>query len=130
MRIKKIIFEDDSEESIKDYKTREQSKDIWEYQRQFFKFDKEIIEHIDEDVISDYAEYNLSMVDEDSILERSLYDFTDKEVREYCKKNNLLELGELADIVNNHVSKMILDDMIGLFRKYNLIELSEKIQQL
>jgi hypothetical protein len=127
MRIIKITFEDGSEESIEDFKTREQCKDAWEYRSQFDKFDKDIIEHIDEDAIEHYAEWNLSMVKEDDVEEKELSDFSDREILQYCKESGIIDS---LNMVNNPIAESILEDMLNLFKKYSLVELSEKIQSL
>lgn len=92
----KVIFDDDTELSIKEIKPLEKSDDKHEnyrlrnsYNRQFTDFEKEILEEIDEDVIRDYAEWNLDLVSEDDIDEKAINDFTDEEILEEINDRKL-----------------------------------------
>lgn len=76
-KIKKVIFDDDTELEIKGLKPRSEFNKKWEYENQFNSFEQDLLEYFENDSIVRYAEWNLDMVNEDDCecdCDHSVYD--------------------------------------------------------
>ncbi len=131
--IAKIIFDDESELTVgkiqplgdidKDdvysiYKLRRK------YNSQFKEFHKNILEHIDSDLIEDYAEWNLNMVAEGDLEEKDIDDFSDVEILEEAKSRRLF--GENTSII----SERFFDRFGKIMIKENAIKLDSLLTEL
>jgi hypothetical protein len=132
-RIVKVILEDGEVLEIENFKTKAQvveefgeKEAWWRYRRQFKDFEEDLLEyHIDDDVSKDWAINKFDLIDEDDVEEKEVDDFTTKELMD-----ELADRGFYIANINNPIAQDILKDMIKLFNKYSLVELSDKVSQL
>lgn len=144
-KIIKVIYSDETEDSVKDLKTIEEiqkefnyDKD-WKtynhYERQFQDIEKSILWNIDDDVVSEYAKDYLDLKDEDEndcdCDETDISDFEDSELIAELSSRNLFgftnvsivsidlftRFSRVITIGNNAELETIISD---LEKKYNL----------
>lgn len=79
-KIKKVIFDDDTELELEGLKPISDFKSSYGYRNQFRDFEDDLLEYIDDDRIEHYAEFSLDMVKEDDCEceEKTIDEFTDK----------------------------------------------------
>lgn len=79
-KIKKVIFDDDTELELEGLKPISDFKSSYGYRNQFRDFEDDLLEYIDNDRIEHYAEFSLDMVKEDDCEceEKTIDEFTDK----------------------------------------------------
>jgi len=127
-KIIKVIFDNDetlevgeiipiSQEDYKDWKKR----NIWE--RQFTKFETEILENLDEDSIRDYAKDSLDLIDEDD------YDCKNDD----CDCDDISEVSDLELIkeVYSRITKQRSADIITtdlFFRFTKVLQFADKFE--
>lgn len=98
MKIVKVIFDDGTEISpekeIKPIREAKEGESKWlvlrEYERQFLRFEDEILEKLDQDNLEDYATSNFELTKEDDIEEKDISDFRDEEIMEEVRGRKLL----------------------------------------
>ena len=144
-KIIKVIYTDDTEDSVKDLKTIEDiqkefnyDKD-WKtynhYERQFKDIEESILWNIDDDVVSEYAKDYLDLKDQDEndcdCEETDISDFEDAELMAEMSSRNLLGFNNVSIVSidlftrfsriitfgNNAELESIITD---LEKKYNL----------
>ena len=106
-KIKKVIFDDDTELELEGLKPISDFKSSYGYRNQFRDFEDDLLEYIDDDRIEHYAEFSLDMVKEDDCEceEKTIDEFTDKIViREAFYRLNA-----------NWSSDIVSDDLLNRF---------------
>lgn len=143
--IVKIVYDDETEVSVKDFKTLEQIKkdyvydEEWRYvrhyERQFTEIVNSILEGLDDDLVKKYAKDNLDLKDENEndcdCEDKGVSDFEDNELMAELSSRNLFgytniniisidqftRLSRLITVADNRELEMIISD---LEKKYNL----------
>jgi len=130
-KVIKAILDNGEVLEVENYKTyqeiKEQEPTIVSriYYKQFRDIDNDLVNCIEDDVIKDYAEWHLDMKDEDDFEDKTLCDFDDEEIESHCIAYKIYPCP-----LNNPIAQGIYDNMLKLFDKYSLPELSEKIENL
>lgn len=130
-KIVKVIFDDDSSLEVENFEglktskvTVEKFKLRREYDRQFKSLEEDILRYLPEDVIENYAEWNLEMVNERDVEEKDINDFSDQEVLEEAKARKLF--GENTSII----SDSFFDRFGKIMIKENAIHLDSLLTEL
>lgn len=97
-QIVKVIFEDGSEmipkNKIKPLRETAEGESKWkalrDYKVQFFAFEDEILEILNQDNLEDYATSTFNLIDEDDVEKISIDDFSDSEIMEEVRDRKLL----------------------------------------
>jgi hypothetical protein len=96
-QIVKIIFDDGTEmipkREIKPKREATEGESRWrierEYQVQFFRFEDEILENLNQDNLEDYATGNFNLISEDDVEKQTIDDFSDDEIMEEVRSRKI-----------------------------------------
>ena len=131
-KIVKIIYDDGTHDEIVnipklDIEGVEEIMEIYKrkraYERQFKDFEETILENINQNVVENYAEWNLGLINEDEIEKTNIDDFSDKDILEelaarkilvgntnIINQDFLLRFSKIIDKENNILLENILND--------------------
>lgn len=130
-KIVKIIFDDGEvikAENISPIVISEDKKEQWKnnrmYERQFGKFERIILENLDQSVVEDYAEDNFDLVNEDNVENKTIDDFDDEEIMEEVRARKLLGNN------NNIISEQFISRFSKIIEKENQILLDNLLTDL
>ena len=102
-KIKKVIFDDDTELELEGLKPISDFKSAYGYRGQFRDFEDTILDYIDEDRIERYAEWSLDMVKSDDCEcdcdEEDISDYTDNQLIDEISRRYFGNKG--FDIITN-----------------------------
>ena len=106
-KIVKIIYNDGTHDEIVnipklDIEGVAESMEIYKreraYERQFREFEKTILENINQNVVENYAEWNLNLINEDEIEKTNIEDFSDEDILQELADRKIL--GGNTNIIN------------------------------
>lgn len=136
-RIVKVIYQDGTEKELQNILpliVNEDKSEQWrnqnKYNRQFKRFEEDILDDLDQDTVEDYAENNFDFIKEDDVEDKKIEDYDDDEIMDEVRSRKLL--GNNNSIISGQFiirfskimekeSQILLDNLLTEFEnKLNL----------
>jgi hypothetical protein len=97
-----------------------------EYEVQFFRFEDQILENLNQDNLEDYATGNFDLISEDDVEKKTIDDFDDGEIMQEVRDRKLL--GDVSTIISESFitrfskimekeNQILLDNVLTEFEK-------------